>query len=269
MENTAYIVPELVTSYGLRVIASLAILVVGYIAARLVRNVVGRLMRRGRVDETLISFTSSLVYVTILAFIIIAALGQLGIQTASFIAVVGAAGLAVGLALQGSLANFAAGVLMVIFKPFKAGDYIEGAGTAGTVEEIGIFTTGLKTPDNKKIIIPNAKIMADNITNYSAKDERRVDIVASVSYNDDIDKVKQVLSDIVSGDERVLAEPAPTIAVLSLGDSSVDFAVRPWVRTGDYWGVFFDMQETIKKSFDAEGITIPFPQQDVHLHKSD
>ena len=269
MENVAGTVQAWVTLYGLKVIATIAILVIGYIAAKAIRNITCRLMRRGKVDEMLVSFTSSLVYVAIMAFVIIAALGQLGIQTASFIAVVGAAGLAIGLALQGSLANFAAGVLMVIFKPFKVGDYIEGAGTAGTVEDIGIFTTGLKTPDNKRIIIPNAKMTSDNITNYSAKDQRRVDLVASVSYGDDIDKVKEVLRDIVAADNRVLAEPAPTIAVLSLADSSVDFAVRPWVKTGDYWGLFFDMQETIKKRFDAEGITIPFPQQDVHLHKTE
>ena len=224
-------------------------------------------MRQGKVDEILVSFTSSVVYVAVVAFVVIAALGQLGVQTASFIAVIGAAGLAIGLALQGSLANFAAGVLMVIFKPFKVGDYIEAAGTAGVVEAIGIFTSTLKTPDNKMIIIPNAKLTADNITNYSALDQRRVDLVASVSYGDDIDKVRSIIKEILTSDSRILSEPAPTIAIMSLAESSVDFAVRPWVKTEDYWGVFFDLQEQIKKQFDANGVTIPFPQQDIYLHK--
>ncbi|HQL00662.1 MAG TPA: mechanosensitive ion channel [Smithellaceae bacterium] len=255
-----------ITVYGLKVIAAIAILVIGAFAAKLLQKLVRRLLRRGKVDEMLVSFASSVVYVAIMAFVIIAALGQLGVQTASFIAVVGAAGLAIGLALQGSLANFAAGVLMVIFKPFKVGDYIEAAGTAGVVEAIGIFTSTLKTPDNKMIIIPNAKLTADNITNYSAMKQRRVDLVASISYGDDIDKVRNILNGILDADARVMSEPAPTVAVLSLSSSSVDFAVRPWVKTEDYWGVFFDLQEQIKKQFDANGVTIPFPQQEVHLH---
>ncbi len=190
-------------------------------------------------------------------------------QTTSFVAVVGAAGLTIGLALQGSLANFAAGILMIIFKPFKVGDYIEGGGVDGIVEEIGIFTTELKTFDNKKIIVPNAKLTSDNIINYTAREIRRVDIVASVSYSDDLDKVRKVLEDILAADEHVLKEPAPKIAVLELADSSVNFAVRPWVKTSDYWDVFFATQESIKKQFDAAGISIPFPQQDVHLYKVD
>jgi small conductance mechanosensitive channel len=204
-----------------------------------------------------------------MAFVIIAAVGKLGVQTASFVAVIGAAGLAVGLALQGSLANFAAGVLMVIFKPFKVGDFIEAGGSTGVVEEIGIFTTELKSPDNKKIIVPNAKVTGDNIINYTAKDKRRVDIVAGVSYSSDLDKVRKVLEEILSGDDRILQEPAPTISVLELANSSVNFAVRPWVKPADYWDVFFAIQEKIKKSFDAEGIAIPFPQHDVHIYKAE
>jgi small conductance mechanosensitive channel len=200
--------------------------------------------------------------------VILAALAQLGIQTTSFIAVIGAAGLAVGLALQGSLANFAAGVLMVIFRPFQVGDFIEGAGVSGIVEEMQIFTTQLRTPDNKTIIIPNAKITGDNVTNYTRKDKRRVDLVIGVSYRDEIGKVKGVVADVLNGDERVLKDPAPTIAVLELGDSSVNFAVRPWVRTEDYWDVYFETTEKIKKRFDAEGISIPFPQRDVHLYQA-
>jgi len=258
---------ELIEQYGLKVVAAIAILLFGWIAARTIRSLVRSMLRKGRVDAALVSFASSLTYVALMAFVVIAALGQLGVQTASFVAVIGAAGLAVGLALQGSLANFASGVLIIIFKPFKVGDYVEGGGGAGVVEEISIFTTEMKSPDNKKIIVPNSKMMGDNIINYTAKEMRRIDIVAGVSYKDDIDKVRAVLRDILASDERVLKDPAPTIAVLELGESSVNFAVRPWVKTQDYWDVFFATQEKIKKQFDAQGISIPFPQRDVHLHQ--
>jgi len=253
--------------YGLKVVAAIVIFVVGRWVARALRNVAKKMMAKGDVDETLISFVGNLTYITLLAFVIIAALNQLGIQTTSFIAVIGAAGLAIGLALQGSLANFAAGVLMIIFRPFKAGDYIEGAGVAGTVEEVQIFATQLKTPDNKKIIVPNAKMMGDNITNYSAKDTRRVDMVIGVGYGDDLKKVREVLEDILAKDDRILEDPAPTIGVLELGDNSVNFAVRPWVKTEDYWGAYFDVTETVKRRFDEEGISIPYPQRDVHLYE--
>lgn len=253
--------------YGLKIIAAIVIFVVGRWVARALRNATKKMMAKGNVDETLISFVGNLTYITLLAFVIIAALNQLGIQTTSFIAVIGAAGLAIGLALQGSLANFAAGVLMIIFRPFKAGDYIEGAGVAGTVEEIQIFATQLKTPDNKTIIVPNAKMMGDNITNYSAKDTRRVDMVIGVGYGDDLKKVREILEDILAKDDRFLEDPAPTIGVLELGDNSVNFAVRPWVKKEDYWGAYFDVTETVKRRFDEEGISIPYPQRDVHLYE--
>lgn len=269
MEQLAAKLQEWFALYGLKVIAAAVILIVGRFAAKGIRSLIRRILQKGHVDHVLVSFVSSLCYVAVIAFVIIAALGQLGVQTASFVAVVGAAGLAVGLALQGSLANFAAGVLMIIFKPFKVGDFVEGGGVAGVVEEMGIFTTELRSPDNKKIIVPNAKMTGDNIVNYTAKDIRRVDIVAGVSYGDDLDKVKKVLGEVLAEDERVLKDPAPTIGVLALADSSVNFAVRPWVKTADYWDVFFSTQENIKKRFDAEGICIPFPQRDVHLHKVD
>lgn len=252
--------------YGVRILAALAILVIGRIVAGAIRKVLARAMERSRVDTTLISFVTNVTYVALMAFVVIAAVGKLGVQTASFVAVIGAAGLAIGLALQGSLANFAAGVLMIIFRPFRVGDYIEGGGMAGTVEEISIFTTHLKSPDNRSIIVPNAKITSDSIVNYSAKEIRRVDLVAGVSYSDDIDKVKSVLWDIINSDERVLKDPAPTIALFELADSSVNFVVRPWVKSGDYWSFYFEIYEKIKKRFDAEGISIPFPQQDVHLY---
>jgi small conductance mechanosensitive channel len=269
MEHIVVKLQEWIVLYGLKVIAALAIIVIGRFAAIGVRSLVRRLLKKSLVDETLVSFITSVSYVAIMAFVIIAALGQLGIQTASFVAVLGAAGLAVGLALQGSLANFAAGLLMIIFKPFKVGDFIEAGGASGIVEEIGIFTTELKSPDNKKIIVPNAKATADNIINYSANDQRRIDMVAGVSYSDDLEKVRKILEGILSEDDRILQEPPPIIAVLELADSSVNFAVRPWVKTSEYWDVFFSTQEKIKKRFDAEGITIPFPQQDVHIHKTE
>jgi len=264
------IIPDLqafAAFYGLKIIAAIVIFVVGRWVARALRNATKKMMAKGNVDETLISFVGNLTYIALLAFVIIAALNQLGIQTTSFIAVIGAAGLAIGLALQGSLANFAAGVLMIIFRPFKAGDYIEGAGVAGTVEEIQIFATQLKTPDNKTIIIPNAKMMGDNITNYSAKDTRRVDMVIGVGYGDDLKKVREILEDILAKDDRFLEDPAPTIGVLELGDNSVNFAVRPWVKKEDYWGAYFDVTETVKRRFDEEGISIPYPQRDVHLYE--
>jgi small conductance mechanosensitive channel len=268
VEQVVVKLQEWITLYGLKVVAAVVILILGRIAAIAIRSLVKRVLKKSRVDETLVAFATSVSYVAAMAFVIIAALGQLGVQTASFVAVLGAAGLAVGLALQGSLANFAAGVLMIIFKPFKVGDFIEAGGTSGIVEEIGIFTTELKTPDNKKVIVPNAKATGDNITNFTANEKRRVDIVAGVSYGDDIDRVRGILAKILEEDERILKDPAPTIGVLELADSSVNFAVRPWVKTADYWDVFFATQEKIKKRFDAEGITIPFPQQDVHLFKT-
>jgi small conductance mechanosensitive channel len=242
------------------------ILIIGWIVAKCIRALTRKLMVKSKVDETLVSFVSSLVYIGVMAFVVIAALSKLGIQTASFVAILGAAGLAIGLALQGSLANFAAGVLMMIFKPIKVGDFVEVAGVGGIVEEIEIFTTQLRTPDNKTIIVPNAGVTGGNITNFTAKDTRRIDLVAGVSYTDDLAKVSKVLNEIVAADERVLKDPAPTIGLLEMGDSSINFAVRPWVKTTEYWDVFFALNRAIKDRFDAEGISIPFPQRDVHLY---
>jgi len=268
METVVAKLQEWLTLYGLKIVAAALIFLIGRWVAKGLRVLLKKMLQKSRTDETLISFITNLAYVALMTFVVIAALAQLGVQTTSFIAVIGAAGLAVGLALQGSLANFAAGVLMIIFKPFKVGDYIEGGGCAGTVEDIGIFTCELKSPDNKKIIIPNAKLTGDNIVNYSAKESRRIDLVAGVSYGDDLDKVRRVLEQILSEDERILKDPPPTIGVLELADSSINFAVRPWVKTADYWDVFFSVQEKIKKRFDAEGSSIPFPQQDVHLYRT-
>ena len=261
---------ELLTIYGLKVVAAIAIFIIGRWVAKGLTHFIERVMKKRKVDDTLISFVCHLSYVALLAFVIIAALNKLGIQTASFIAVLGAAGLAIGLALQGSLANFAAGVLMIIFRPFKVGDYIEGAGTAGTVESIQIFTTQLKSPDNKTIIVPNASITADNIVNYSTKGTRRMDLVFGIGYSDDIDSARRIVMDIVGHDERVHKDPEPVVLVSELADSSVNLALRAWVSSADYWDIFFETTEKVKKAFDTNGINIPFPQRDVHLyeHKS-
>ncbi|HEY3416209.1 MAG TPA: mechanosensitive ion channel domain-containing protein [Armatimonadota bacterium] len=269
MEQIVAKLQEWVVLYGLKVVAAIVILLIGRFAAGSIRSVTKRLLQKGHVDDILVSFISSLCYVGIMAFVLIAALGQLGVQTTSFVAILGAAGLAIGLALQGSLANFAAGILMIVFKPFKLGDYIEGGGVAGVVEHMGIFTTELLSTDNKKIIIPNGKLTSDSIINYTAEATRRVDLVVGVSYGDDLGKVKTVLQDILAHDERVLQDPAPTVGVLELAANSVKLVVRPWVKTADYWSVFFAVQENIKSRFDAEGISMPFPQQDVHLHHVD
>lgn len=257
--------------WGLRIVAFLLVLMVGMWIAKMIKKGIVRVMQKKDLDPTLTSFLSSLIYVALQAFVIIAALGKLNVQTASFIAILGAAGLAVGLALQGSLSNFASGVLMIIFKPFKVGDFVEAGGAMGSVVEIGIFTTILKSPDNKKVIVPNAAVTGGNITNFNANGNRRVDLVAGISYDDDIDKARSVIEGILAADSRVLKDPAPTVAVVEMADSSVNFVVRPWCSGSDYWGVYFGTTEAIKKRFDEEDITIPFPQRDVHLyeHKKD
>lgn len=258
---------SLITLYGLRLLAAIAVYILGRLAAKLATNILERTLERRKVDPTLASFVTSLTSIGLTVFVIIAALSQLGIQTTSIVAVVGAAGLAVGLALQGSLSNFAAGFLMIMFRPFHVGDYIEGAGTIGTVESIHIFTTQIVTPDNKVIIVPNASLTSDNIVNWSRKKRRRVDMVFGISYGDDIDKARSVLEAVLAEDERVLEEPAPMILVGELGDSSVHLLCRPWVQTADYWMFFWETTETVKKRFDEAGVTIPFPQRDVHLDR--
>jgi len=244
-----------------------AILFGGIWLAKQIKKYVVLMMERRNVDALLASFSSNIVYVALVAFVVIAALSQLGIQTTSFVAIIGAAGLAVGLALQGSLANFASGVMIIAFRPFKVGDFIEAGGVAGVVEGIQIFSTQMRTGDNKAIIIPNAGITGGNITNYSAKDTRRVDMVFGIGYDDDIKKAKDVLMELINDDDRILKDPEAVVAVSELADSSVNFVVRPWVKSADYWGVMFDFTEAVKLRFDKEGISIPYPQQDLHLHK--
>lgn len=253
--------------FGVRLLAALVIFIIGRWVARRLAGLVEKGMQRVGTDKMLIGFVRNLTYMGLLTFVILAAVGQLGVQTTSFIAVLGAAGFAIGLALQGSLGNFASGVLIMIFRPFKSGDFVEAGGTMGIVEAIQIFTTTLRTGDNKTIIVPNGQITSGTITNYSAKDTRRVDLVIGVSYGDDLDKVRRVIEEVIAAEGRVLGEPEPTIGVLELADSSVNFAVRPWVKSSDYWPVYFGLMESFKKRFDQEGISIPFPQQDVYLHQ--
>lgn len=256
---------ELVQTYGLPILFAILILIIGAWAAKLVKGIVNRTLTKRNVDPIIVGFVANFAYTLLMVFVVLAALGKVGVQTGSFIAVIGAAGLAIGLALQGSLANFAAGFLLIIFRPFKKGDYIEAGGTAGVVDQIQVFTTILKTPDNRLVIVPNARVMGDNITNYSAMDTRRIDLTFGVGYTDDIPKVKSVLQQIAETDERVLKDPAPQILLGELADSSVNFIMRVWVKSGDYWPFNFDTMEKVKIEFDKQGISIPFPQRDVHL----
>ncbi|MDJ0788024.1 MAG: mechanosensitive ion channel [Myxococcota bacterium] len=246
------------------VIAALAILVVGWIATRIITGLVRRALGRAQVDPTLVSFVANLVYFAGMALVVISVLGRIGVNTASFAAVIAAAGLAIGLAFQGTLSNFSAGVLLIVFRPFKVGDYIEAGGVSGTVDEIQLFTTVLNTPDNRRVIVGNSDVAASPITNYSFHATRRVDLVMGFGYSDDIDHAKRIVEGLLQADDRVLDDPAPQVVVAELADSSVNLYVRPWVRSADYWAVYFDLTEAMKKAFDEAGIEIPFPQRTVH-----
>ena len=257
---------ELLSSFGISLFIALSILIIGRQVVKILIKVISTALERSNTEDTVRIFVTNLLNTLLMIVVFIAAINQLGIQTTSIIAVLGAAGLAIGLALQGSLSNFAAGILIVIYRPYKVGDYIQADNHLGTVNDIQIFSTVLKTPDNKLVIVPNGSIMNGSIVNFSNQDKRRVDIIASCSYEDDIDKVKSVLADILSKDERILNEPKPRIAVSELADSSVNFIVRPWVKNSDYLDVYYSLLEEIKKRFDQEGIAIPYPQTDVHIH---
>ncbi len=267
MEQLLQAGKDLLIQYGPRVLAAIAVFFIGKMLAKWLRGIVVRLMNKADVDPMVTGFTASMVYIGLMVFVVMTALGQVGIQTTSFLAVLGAAGLAIGLALQGSLANFAAGFLLIIFRPFKVGDVIEAAGVTGKVDTIQIFTTTLRTPDNKTIIVPNAKLGNDNIVNYSTQKTRRVDLVVGVSYDADLKETRAILQDIIDSDERVLKDPEPQIVVGELADSSVNFFVRVWVNSADYWGVYFDANEQVKLRLDEAGIGIPYPQRDVHLYE--
>jgi len=260
------LISEYVIEYGLSIVTALLVFVIGKWVCSIVKNVAAKVMVRSKVEATLVDFLSSILYWLLYMMVVIAALGQLGVKTGSFVAVVGAAGLAVGLALQGSLSNFASGVMIMIFRPFKVGHFIDAGGVAGVVKEIQIFNTVLTSGDNKVIFVPNSGITNGSITNFSAMDTRRVDLVFGVGYDDNLDEVKKMIEDVISSDERVLKDPAPTIAVGELGDNSVNFFIRPWTKTEDYWGVYFSLTENLKKASDERGFSIPFPQRDVHIY---
>lgn len=256
---------DLILSYGLKLLAAIVIFYIGRWIAFGVSRLVGKALLLRKVDKAVVSFLSSIVYAAALIACTLVALSQLGIQTASFLAILGAAGLAIALALQGSLSNFASGVLIIIFRPFKSGDLVEVAGITGVVQRIDIFQTIFKTGDNKKIIVPNSQITGGAITNYSAEALRRVDLVIGISYDSDLLKAKTLLQQILAEDQRILKEPAPVVAVGALADSSVQLIVRPWVEVDQYWPVYWDVLEQIKLRFDAEGIEIPFPQMSLHV----
>ena len=265
MNGFVELAQTLTAAYGVKVIAAILIFVIGKWLSSTVSRALGKAMRRAQSDEILVKFVVNLAYAALLIFVVMAALAQLGIQTTSFIAVLGAAGLATALALQSSLSNFAAGVMLIIFRPFKVGDYIEAAGTAGSVEEILIFSTKMTSPDNKQLYVPNGSILSGTIVNYSAKGQRRVDLVFGCGYGDDIKEVKALLEKILADNPLVLGDPAPLVAVFELGDNSVNFRVRPWVNTPDYGDAYCQITEAVKQGFDEAGISIPFPQRDVHL----
>ncbi|MHC4122251.1 MAG: mechanosensitive ion channel family protein [Planctomycetota bacterium] len=259
---------DAIYEYGLKVIGAIVIFIVGRWVAKLLSGLVEKALAKANVDKTLTKFANSLCYIALLIFVIIAAVGTLGVPIIQFSVVIGAAGLAIGLALQGSLANFASGVLMLIFKPFKVGDFVEVAGAKGTVKQVQIFNTILAAPDNVRVIIPNAQVTGGNILNYSVNGTRRVDLVVGVSYKDDLKKAKEVIEQVLAGDDRVLKDPPFTVAVSELGDSSVNFVVRPWVKAEDYWDVYFDVTAKVKLNLDQNGISIPYPQRDIHMINS-
>ncbi len=266
-------IKELVSTYvipwGINTVFAITIFVVGRIISKTIVKILKRILHKTGMDPILVNFISSILNSVLLIFVIIAALDQLGVATNSLIALLGAAGLAVGLALQNSLQNFASGVMLIIFRPFKTGDFVEAGGTSGMVESITIFNTVMRTGDNREIIVPNGAIYNGNIINYSAKATRRIDMVFGIGYEDDIKKAKDIMLNIISEDERILKDPEPLVAVAELADSSVNFNVRPWVNTADYWSVRFDLTEKIKLAFDENGISIPYPQMDLHIAKTE
>lgn len=257
----------LVSIHGINLIVAILIFFIGRLISKNLAKLTQKIMLKAQLDETLCSFIKNIVYYALLAAVIIAAIGQAGVNVTSFLAVLGAAGLAVGLALKDSLSNFAAGVMLIMLRFFKQGDYVTVAGESGTVNTINIFNTILTTPDNKNVIVPNASVLSGTIVNVTANDTRRVDLIMGIGYDDDVLKAKELFMKIVTDDPRVLAEPKPVVEVLELADSSVNFVVRPWCNTSDYWGVYFGITEKVKIIFDQEGITIPYPQRDVHIHQ--
>jgi len=264
-ESLNHIMENYVYTYSLNITFAIIIFLVGKWISKILVKLVKKLLIKSKLETVLVDFVSGMLKSLLILFVIIASLGQLGIDTTSLIALIGAAGLAVGLSLQSSLQNFASGVMLILFRPFTAGNFVEVAGISGTVEKISVFSTILKTGDNKEITVPNGAIYSGVITNYSAKPTRRIDMVFGIGYGDDIKLAKEVMVNLLNKDERIHAEPSPLVAVSELADSSVNFVVRPWVNSADYWSVKFELTEKIKLAFDEKGISIPYPQFDVHL----
>jgi small conductance mechanosensitive channel len=251
--------------FALNLLAAILIFIIGRWVSKLISKIIAQVMTKAKIEKLLVTFVQHMSYFALLAFVIIAALDRIGIKLTAAIAVLGAVAVAIAFALQGSLSNFAAGILMVIFKPFKVGDFVEAAGVQGTVQEIQVLTTVINTLDNVRIIIPNAQVTSGSIRNFTANNTRRVDLKIGISYGDDLKKAKQVIEGVLAADERILKNPAPNVAVSELGDSSVNFVVRPWVKPTDYWDVYFDVTAKVKIALENNGLTIPFPQRDVHI----
>jgi small conductance mechanosensitive channel len=266
MESLKTWISENAADWAIQIGIAIAIFVVGKIIARMIASLVRKGMQRAGSDAMLVGFVGNVAYGILLVAVVLAAVDSLGVNVTSLMAIVGAAGLAIGLALKDSLANFAAGVMIIIFRPFKIGDYINAAGTAGSVDEIGLFATIMHTPDNQRIIVPNSGIIGGNITNVSALPTRRVDLVFGIGYDDNIGQARDIIKLVIDADERILKDPEAAIVVGELGDSSVNINVRPWVNSADYWAVRSNLLETIKVRFDEAGVSIPYPQQDVHMH---
>jgi small conductance mechanosensitive channel len=270
MENIdiSDIIDTYVIPWGINIALALAIFIVGKFIVKIITKVITRLLQKSGMDSILVNFITSILRTILLLFVVIAAMDQLGVNTTSLVALLGAAGLAVGLALQGSLQNFAAGVMLIVFRPFKSGDFIEAGGVSGVVEKISIFSTTMRTGDNREVIVPNGAIYGGVITNFSARDTRRIDMVIGIGYDSEIKLARDTMSEIIDADNRILKDPQTLIAVSELADSSVNFVVRPWVKSADYWAVKFDLNEKIKLAFDEKGISIPYPQMDIHMDKA-
>lgn len=262
------ILTKMLVEYGPKVIGAIIVLLIGLRVIKAITNTTRNLMAKRELDASLVPFLTSMINIILKALLVISVMGMIGIEMTSFIAILGAAGLAIGMALSGTLQNFAGGIMILVFKPFKVGDFIQAQGFMGSVKEIQIFNTIMTTPDNKQIIIPNGGLSTSSMTNFSSEPTRRVDLTFGIGYGDDIDKAREVILGEVAKLPQVLQEPAPFVAVSELGDSSVNFATRIWVNSADYWTVFFAMNENVKKAFDANNISIPFPQTDVHIFQS-
>ena len=260
-------IKALIIDYGMKLITAVIIIIIGFWIAGMITRALRKVMNKRDMEPALQSFLGSILSMTLKVLVVISAISTMGIEMTSFVAILGAAGLAVGMALSGTLQNFAGGVMILIFKPFKVGDFIEAQGHSGSVSEIEIFNTILKTPDNKTIIIPNGGLSTGSMVNYSTEPRRRVDWTIGIGYGDDADKARRVIQGMLDADKRVLRDPEPAILLSELADSSVNFAVRAWVEAGDYWGVFFDLNENVYKNFEKEGLNIPFPQMDVHVQQ--